>query len=301
MNTYKKYCPNVFVAQCEEKYKKGDIIKVTTKRGKENEHIVHNFVGYTGTKEHPKYCYSITRLDGFNAQERAKRKAEKLNGFASNAEKRSEEAYKKTNLSEEATGIPFGQPILVGHHSEKAHRKVIERADNAMRKSIEEEEKASTYKSRAEYWESKANDINLSMPESIEVYEAQLMEAKEYHKFLKDNPEKRPHSMALQYANKKVKDLTDKVQTAIKLWGESEGVELMEEEKKEDAKNKVSKSKDDLIEKCGGFFAFNNDQFKEGYEKSKKGGFIQEGDKVTHIKAGLYIPSKLAKEFINKY
>jgi len=26
MNTYKKYCPNVFVAQCEEKHEKGDTI-----------------------------------------------------------------------------------------------------------------------------------------------------------------------------------------------------------------------------------------------------------------------------------
>ena len=26
MNTYKKYCPNVFVAQCEEKHEKGETI-----------------------------------------------------------------------------------------------------------------------------------------------------------------------------------------------------------------------------------------------------------------------------------
>lgn len=45
MNTYKKYCPNVFVAQCTEKHEKGDIIIVETKYGKENECIVHNFVG----------------------------------------------------------------------------------------------------------------------------------------------------------------------------------------------------------------------------------------------------------------
>jgi hypothetical protein len=37
MNTYKKYCPNVFVAQCEEKHEKGDAIIVVTKYGKENE------------------------------------------------------------------------------------------------------------------------------------------------------------------------------------------------------------------------------------------------------------------------
>lgn len=60
MNNYKKYCPNVFVAQCEEKHEKGDTIIVETKYGKKNECVVHNFVGYTGTKENPMYCYSIT-------------------------------------------------------------------------------------------------------------------------------------------------------------------------------------------------------------------------------------------------
>src|SRR5574344_2125455 len=76
MNTYKKYCPNVFVAQCKEKHEKGDTIIVETKYGKENECIVHNFIGYTGTKEKPMYCYSITRVDGYNSQERAKNKVE---------------------------------------------------------------------------------------------------------------------------------------------------------------------------------------------------------------------------------
>lgn len=30
-------------------------------------------------------------------------------------------------------GIPFGQPILVGHHSEKRHRRTLEKHDNRMR------------------------------------------------------------------------------------------------------------------------------------------------------------------------
>ena len=34
-------------------------------------------------------------------------------------------------------GIPFGQPILVGHHSEGRHRRDLARQDSEMRKSIE--------------------------------------------------------------------------------------------------------------------------------------------------------------------
>lgn len=33
-----------------------------------------------------------------------------------------------------------------------------------------------------------------------------------------ENPSERPHSMALSYASKKVKDLKAKYETAVKLW-----------------------------------------------------------------------------------
>lgn len=218
MNTYKKYCPNVFIAQCDDKHEKGDVILVTTKNGKENECIVHNFIGYAGTKEKPLYCYSVTRTDGYDCQARAKAKAEKLNLFAESATRRSEEYYAKADLSEEKTGIPFGQPILIGHHSERGHRKTIERADNAMRKSIEENKKAEDYERRSEYWEQMANVINLSMPESMEYYKSQLKEAEEYHKGLKDGTIKKEHDYSLVYASKRIKELKSKYEIALKLW-----------------------------------------------------------------------------------
>ncbi|WP_368177981.1 DUF3560 domain-containing protein [Aeromonas sp. R7-1] len=46
-------------------------------------------------------------------------------------------------------GIPFGQPILVGHHSERRHRRAIERADQNMRQSVELDKKAKHLASRA--------------------------------------------------------------------------------------------------------------------------------------------------------
>lgn len=218
MNTYKKYCPNVFVAQCETEHEKGETITVTTKYGKENEHIVHNFVGYTGTKENPLFCYSITRVDGFTSQERAKRKAEKLQGYAGNAEKRSGQAYKRADMSERATGIPLGQPILVGHHSEKRHRRAIEKADNAMRKSVEETEKAEAYNRRAEYWEKMADKIDLSMPESLDYFAFLLEKAKARHQAMKAGDTPREHSYSLTYAKKEVNDIKKKLALAKKLW-----------------------------------------------------------------------------------
>lgn len=216
MNTYKKYCPNVFVAQCEEKHEKGDIIIVETKYGKENECIVHNFVGYTGTKENPMYCYSITRADGYNNQERARNKVEKLNNWADNADKKGDEWREKSNEGKDF--LALAEPIKVGHHSEKRHRALIERNWNRMSNAMEEFKKAEVYRERALYWERMATKIDLSMPESVEFYKMQLEEATIYHKGLKEGLIEREHSYSLTYANKRVKDLKSKYETAVKLW-----------------------------------------------------------------------------------
>ena len=46
-------------------------------------------------------------------------------------------------------GIPLGQPILVGHHSERRHRRTVERSHAAMGKSVEFDRKAKHLKARA--------------------------------------------------------------------------------------------------------------------------------------------------------
>lgn len=45
--------------------------------------------------------------------------------------------------------IPSGQPILVGHHSEKHHRNLIDKSDNKMRAGIELNKKSEYYSERA--------------------------------------------------------------------------------------------------------------------------------------------------------
>lgn len=212
-NTYAKYAPNVFLAKCSHQHSKGDIINVTTKYGKDNESIVFNLIlqGKDGF-----YYYSIVRADGFNAQEYAKRKAEKLQTAASNAENKSTAYWKASNEGSEF--LALGEPIKVGHHSEKKHRALIERNWNRMGKSVEFTKIAETYESRAEYWKGKENTINLSMPESIEFYEYKLEMAKEKHEMYKNNPEKRQHSFSLTYAKKEVNEMTKNMELAKKLW-----------------------------------------------------------------------------------
>lgn len=38
--------------------------------------------------------------------------------------------------------IPMGQPILVGHHSERRHRNLLDKSDNAMRRAVESDNMA---------------------------------------------------------------------------------------------------------------------------------------------------------------
>jgi len=66
------------------------------------------------------------------------------------AEKNRREWDRRHRASDNATaGIPFGQPILVGHHSEKRHRAAIEKSWNNLGKAVEASEKASYYDQKA--------------------------------------------------------------------------------------------------------------------------------------------------------
>lgn len=298
MNTFTKYCPHVFVAKCTEQHAKGELIILTTKYGKEVENEVHNYLGRT---KDGFFLYSITRTDGTNHQTHAAAKAEKLEGYASNAEKRSTAYYEASQEGRDF--LALGEPIKVGHHSERRHRKLIERNWARMGKSVAESEKAKEYERRAEYWSARANKIDLSMPDSLEYFEFELEKAKKYHQLLKDNPAERRHSMSLQYANKAVKDLEDKVYLAVKLWGTEEDLKLLQENKKEKAETKASKStkEQDIIEKHNGFFAFNTEQFQEGYNNLKTQRIIEPDEKVVHVGVGLYIPKSKVDSFVKDY
>ena len=121
---------------------------------------------------------------------------------------------------EGADFLSLGEPIKIGHHSEKRHRALIDRNWSRMTNAMNELDKAESYRQRTSYWEDLAKKIDLSMPESLEFFKIQLDEAIEYHKGLKDGSIKREHSYSLTYANNKVKDLKSKYEIAVKLWGD---------------------------------------------------------------------------------
>ena len=212
MNTYYKFEANVFLAKCTEKHEKGETIPVTTKYGKVNESIVFNLIA----EKDGCFYYSIVRADGFNTQKWAEQKAERLERAAINADVKSESYFKASN--KDADFLSLGEPIKVGHHSEKRHRRIIEQAQNNMSKCVELSKKSESYESRAEYWKGRASTINLSMPECMDFYEFELEKAKAKHEGLKNGTIKREHSFSLTYAKKEVNELEAKTKIAKRLW-----------------------------------------------------------------------------------
>jgi len=212
MNTYYKFCPNVFLAKCDAKHEKGEVINVTTKYGKENESIVFNLM----FERDGFYYYSIVRADGFNAQEWAKQRAERRRAWAESAERKSKEYFDKSNKDRDF--LSLAEPIKVGHHSEKRHRKAIEDAWNNTGKAVAFSDKATEHESKAEYWDKRANTINLSMPESVDFYEHKLEVAKEYHEGVKSGKYPREHAYTLTYAKKAVNEAQKNFDLAKKLW-----------------------------------------------------------------------------------
>ena len=200
MNKFIKYCPNVWVAECEEEYQKGDLIYLETKYGIQVECEVYNFLGYSRNK---KRVYSVVRTE---EKSYAERKAEKYNNSAFKNMQKSNEKWEQSQEGKDF--LSLGEPIKIGHSSEKRHRALIERNMSRMAKAVE--------------FENKANQITLAMPESLEYFKIKLEQAELHHKDLKDNPEKRQHSYDLTYAKKAVNELKKKVEIATKLWGDVE-------------------------------------------------------------------------------
>ena len=85
-------------------------------------------------------------MNHYEAKQEARR--ERYERLSEKARADSDSAYNRAGQI--GAMIPFGQPILVGHHSEKHHRADLKRIDNAMRRSINERDKANHYAGKAD-------------------------------------------------------------------------------------------------------------------------------------------------------
>lgn len=125
-------------------------------------------------------------------EEKRQKKIERYRDFAAKA--KNEGARAADAAQQISSGIPMGQPILVGHHSEAGHRRDLEKMNNGFSKSRELE-------SKAEYYENKANSVenNKSIssddPDAITKLAEKLAKQEAYHAKLKEMSKKMPGSI----------------------------------------------------------------------------------------------------------
>jgi hypothetical protein len=121
-------------------------------------------------------------------RERRERRVERLREWAAKRERSGQAALDQSRQMMDV--IPFGQPILVGHHSERADRRYRDRAWNTMGRGVEDHRKAASMASRADNIES-ANDRAIydddpdvveRLTERISELEAQRAEIKAHNR-----------------------------------------------------------------------------------------------------------------------
>jgi hypothetical protein len=103
--------------------------------------------------------------------ERRAARIERLEARAAKAHATSEAALGTARRI--GAGIPFGQPILIGHHSERRHRRDAEKIDRNMRKGVEASKEASRLERRAAAAEANTA-ISSDDPDAIPKLKAKL-------------------------------------------------------------------------------------------------------------------------------
>ena len=115
--------------------------------------------------------------------ERKQNRIDRYNELARKAETKSIEAFEHSNSIVKC--IPMGQPILVGHHSEKRHRRDLDKSWNALGKSVQESEKAEYYRQKAEAAENN-NAIYTEDEDSVERLEEKIARLEKLQQAMKD-------------------------------------------------------------------------------------------------------------------
>lgn len=117
--------------------------------------------------------------------------------FLARADAADAEANRRRQQVDRLSECMNGQPILIGHHSEKRHRRDIRRMDDNMRKSVELTDKAEYYRQKAAGVGK--GGISSDDPEAVEKLQAKIANAELYqekvkaaNKIIKRKPKNEP-------------------------------------------------------------------------------------------------------------
>ena len=122
------------------------------------------------------------------------------------------------NTRNERNQIPFGQPILVGHHSEKRHRNHLNRMNNRDDKGFELLKKAEYYERKAKSAEN-SNSISSDDPEAVQKLKEKLANLedqreaiKKYNKEAKKNGKEKTPSYVLTNLGANIRSVKKRIE-----------------------------------------------------------------------------------------
>lgn len=210
-NIFKKISGVFLMESDNADFKHLDETEIKTKYGKVIEVIVWKKIGSKDGKNY----YSVIRGDGLNRSAWLAKKAERRLATAEKLKQKSDEYYDKSRKDHDF--LVLGEPIKVGHHSEKRHRRAIEEAQNNMSKSCLAANKAREYEFKAETLQHRLEkEINLDTPESVGLLVERLEYLERQRQDLKNDNETAPCQLKNLGAN--IRRYRERLETAKKLW-----------------------------------------------------------------------------------
>lgn len=102
----------------------------------------------SGVTSHREKCRVRRKGEYMTRRERKKRKLQKRLDWADKRDKKSDEEMEAGNKM--AGALPLGQPILIGHYSEKRHRNYIRKIQNHSTKAVEHSKMADYHREKAD-------------------------------------------------------------------------------------------------------------------------------------------------------
>ncbi len=117
-------------------------------------------------------------MNDYEARQEAKRER-----YEELAQKNRDQAHQRHKTADQMAGVMQGQPILIGHHSEKRHRSDINKMHNNMHKGLE-------HTKTAEYYDRKADGVgkggvSSDDPEAIQKLVTKVADLEKRQEFMK--------------------------------------------------------------------------------------------------------------------
>ena len=118
-------------------------------------------------------------MNNFEAKKRAR-----IENYLKKAEEHQKAGNEMHKVIQTLCGM-MGEPVKIGHHSERRHRRLIEKSDRALKKAVDHWQKAEIYRQKAEAVE-KNTKIYSDDPEAVNKLEDKLKSMIETHEKMKE-------------------------------------------------------------------------------------------------------------------